>query len=209
LLIATETQNGTYLEEEVYGDEISFTTSAFHSCGDISYGGKTYKTVVIGEQCWMKENLSLETENSNCYDDDPVNCETYGRLYDWNSMMNGSQGSELVPSGVQGICPDGWHIPSYGEWRILVAHVEGDVNKMKESGYKHWYYYYNFKANNRSGFTALPGGGKSSSYYGLHEAAKFWTSSKDVTFVGLYDEIRYLPYSEKEYSFSVRCVKDK
>lgn len=84
--------------------------------------GQTYEAVEIGNQCWMKENLNWDghtTGNSYCLNNDPANCATLGRLYDWPGAMNGASESASNPSGVQGSCPAGWHIPSDAEWQEL------------------------------------------------------------------------------------------
>lgn len=73
----------------------------------------------------MAENLNYETGNSWCYDNDPSNCTTYGRLYTWDAAMNGEESSNNVPSGVQGVCPPGWLLPGYEEWKTL----EGNADK--------------------------------------------------------------------------------
>src|SRR5574344_499811 len=106
------------------------------SCKDCEYGtltdsrdGQTYKTIVIGTQTWMAENLNFETEESYCLDDDAVNCSKYGRLYKWAAAMDGagtwtSNGkgcgydvtcSPIYP--VRGICPEGWHLPDTTEFK--------------------------------------------------------------------------------------------
>ena len=116
--------------------------------------GKTYRTVKIGDQVWMAENLNYrylgptadEDSSSFCYDDDPANCTKYGRLYLWSAAMdsagiikgNTANGcghlSECTPSEpVRGVCPQGWHLPSFDEWKILIVVVDGDINEYSRS----------------------------------------------------------------------------
>jgi uncharacterized protein (TIGR02145 family) len=94
--------------------------------------GKTYKEVTIGGQRWMAENLRYEADGSKC-----LNCEIYGRLYDWNTAMNGERSSNSNPSGVEGVCPVGWHIPSDAEWTELTDYVgENAGTKLKSRDWK-------------------------------------------------------------------------
>ena len=104
----------------------------FH-CGTSTltdYDGNVYNTVQIGNQCWMKENMrtmhySDGSEIQNAHQSN-VNGEyipEYGYLYDWSAVMHGASSSSAVPSGVQGICPTGWHVPSDAEWMELLAYV--------------------------------------------------------------------------------------
>jgi uncharacterized protein (TIGR02145 family) len=182
-----------------------------------TYQGQTYNTVLIGSQCWMKENLNFATGNSWCYDDDPANCGIYGRLYDWATIMNGEASSNSVPSGVQGICPDGWHLPSDAEWDIIVNYLGGygvAGGKMKEAGYAHWYSP-NAGATNESGFTALPGGYRfDGNFYVLGSNEFFWSSSEYDAAVAwrrnLYSsfEVVLRGSSLKGNGFSVRCLRD-
>ena len=101
------------------------------------------------------------TDKAYCwYDDDIENKNTYGALYTWAGAMNCSASSALTPSGVQGVCPTGWHLPSDDEWASLIT-SSGGINiagaKLKESGSVHWISP-NYEATNETGFTALPGG---------------------------------------------------
>ncbi len=89
-----------------------------------------YKVVQIGNQCWLKENLRTENVNNKGNVYTPTNQQTpgynvttYGRLYDWAAVMQGANASTAVPSGVRGICPEGWHVPSANEWDTLTYHV--------------------------------------------------------------------------------------
>ena len=113
-----------------YGQQVEFTTANF-ACGSIiaDYDGNTYNTVQIGGQCWMKENL----RTAHYADGTPVegyvqgnnvsSVPAYGYSYNWIATMNGASFSDATPSGVQGICPNGWHVPSNAEWSQLVDYV--------------------------------------------------------------------------------------
>ncbi len=108
----------------------------YWSCGDaLAYGGQNYTTVLIGSQCWLAENLNVtdgnEAQNCTftryCYQWNSANCNTYGGLYTWDDMMCGEASSNAEPSGVQGICPSGWHIPSHYEWVTLERQICSDI----------------------------------------------------------------------------------
>lgn len=88
--------------------------------------GQAYRSVVIGGRRWMAENLNYRPAGADsgwCYDNQGGNCAKYGRLYTWSQTMAGAASSNAVPSGVRGICPEGWHVPSDGEWADLAATV--------------------------------------------------------------------------------------
>src|SRR3989344_2199999 len=108
--------------------------------------GKVYKTVKIGNQWWMSENLNYQIDSSWCYNNDPNNCDVYGRLYKWDDALNS--------------CPTGWHLPDTNELNELANYLGGYSvagGKMKEAGYEHWLPP-NTGATNETGFSALPGG---------------------------------------------------
>lgn len=158
---------------ETQGTVWSFTTESGiiltgESCPGIptvTYGGKTYNTVQIGEQCWFKENLDIGTmiinEDSSdyqtdngiiekyCYDNDTLYCKIYGGLYQWHEAMQ-----YVTTEGTQGICPDGWHIPTYSDFRYLAFAVNFSSNALKEIGQGG----YPGDGTNTSGFSALLGG---------------------------------------------------
>jgi uncharacterized protein (TIGR02145 family) len=98
----------------------SYSQNPCPNLATVVYEGKTYNTVAIGNQCWLKENLdvgtqingSLEQTNNSliekyCYGDLAANCTTYGGLYQWNEAMQ-----YVTTPGTQGICPIGWHLPT-------------------------------------------------------------------------------------------------
>ncbi|MEZ5084401.1 MAG: FISUMP domain-containing protein [Bacteroidales bacterium] len=147
--------------------------------------GKTYNTVAIGPKCWMKENLNYDQSAygyDDCYGYNSANCEIYGRLYDWDAIMQGASSSNTNPSGVQGVCPAGWHIPSDSEWDVLAGFLGGPTiagGKMKETDTIHWLPP-NTGATNSSGFTGLPGGMYSvPNFYNLSEHGWFWSCTND------------------------------
>jgi len=193
------------------------------------YQGKTYHTVQIGNQCWMKENLNFETGNSWCYDNIAADCEHYGRLYDWETVMNGEQSSNKVPSGVRGICPVGWHVPSDQEWQILEGAVDswywiGDPvwSQLGPRGHdagQHLKTNVGWEYNNgldTYGFSALPGGCRdvSGTCYWGGSAGLFWTSAASEaynawsrTLVDGYKSVTRHS-SAKTLGLSLRCLKD-
>lgn len=207
-----------------YGEIISFETFL---CGvsQVEYGAQTYNTVQIENQCWMRENLNIgvmidggffQTDDNiiekYCFGSDETNCDEYGGLYGWHEMMQ-----YITEEGTQGICPNGWHIPTDGEWTNLANFLGGDDyagGKMKEAGTDHWDDP-NTGATNSSGFTALPGGyhGSSGNSFGLGDGALFWSSSD--TGGGPWNRIIY--YNESKLiryknswgdGLSVRCLRN-
>ena len=194
-------------------------------CGasKVYYGGKTYNTVLIGNQCWLKENLDIGTRidgNQNqtnntptniiekyCYNNEPANCTTYGGLYQWNEAMQ-----YVSTAGEKGICPVGWHLPTLSEFQTLAATVANNGNALKEIGQG----VDPGEGTNTSGFSALLAGTRhyNGNFYYLGNDAVFWISTEYNVGESNYF---YLPYNlsnivfdhnSKNYGFSVRCIKD-
>ncbi len=103
------------------------------NCGNVTdVDGNYYETVQIGTQCWMAENLKTTnyangSSISGVYDDGATYFENYGKVYTWAAVMGGSASSNLNPSGVQGVCPDGWHMPSDAEFLELENRICEDL----------------------------------------------------------------------------------
>jgi len=206
-----------------------------------SRDGNEYNWVKIGDQVWMAENLAyLPSVNQVAdgsedaagsyyyvygYDGTDVNAAkatsnyaTYGVLYNWTAAMAGSASSTANPSGVQGVCPTGWHLPSDAEWTELTDYLGGvgvAGDKLKETGTTHWYSP-NTGATNETGFTALPGGGRASdgSFGSIGGDGYWWSATEyDATLawnrylVNYYSNVYRVNYN-KELGFSVRCVRD-
>ena len=161
--------------------------------------GKVYKTVKIGDQVWMAENLNIETDSSYCYNDSTKYCSKYGRLYSW-AVANS-------------VCPEGWHLPTIDEFETLFATVGGDsVAGAKLKSTSGW----NSNGNGTDdfGFTVLPAGGWMCKDF-VGEAAVFWTSEWNEGYddyvygIKLYTDntIVRLTYRSMYYAYSVRCVK--
>ena len=164
--------------------------------------GQTYKTVTIGTQTWMAENLNYKTDNSYCYDDKASNCSKYGRLYTWAAAITA--------------CPTGWHLPTKAEFETLFTAVGGQstAGKMLKStsGWK--------KSGNGTddySFSALPAGDRdiNGNYHREGANAYFWSSTENSSYnaYGMYlnygnDYARLDGDYNKKFGFSVRCVKD-
>lgn len=194
-----------------------------------SRDGKAYKTVKIGDQTWMAENLnyadSVKTpsllKRSWCYRDVAKNCDVAGRLYTWAAAMDSVKtgcGYEKIctlPVKVQGICPTGWHLPTNAEWSALFTAVGGQSTAGKvlksQSGWKSY-----GNGSDAVGFSALPAGNGfgPDDFYREGYSSFFWSSTEDNGYsayvMGLCcnDEDAYLISDFKGNGFSVRCVKD-
>ncbi|MCP3999383.1 MAG: hypothetical protein GY727_00515, partial [Gammaproteobacteria bacterium] len=181
--------------------------------------GKDYSTVQIGTQCWMAENLNYDQNTFGddwCYDNNSSNCDTYGRLYNWAAVMQGASSSNANPSGVQGVCPDGWHMPSHAEWTELTDYLGGlsvAGGKMKETGTTHWLSP-NTGATNSSEFTGLPGGFRNyTGGFNNFSAGGYWWSSTETSGAwrsSLYYNVGTVSWSNmnKQFGYSVRCLRD-
>ena len=166
--------------------------------------GKKYKSVKIGEQTWMAENLNydakdLKSYGNSCYSNKPANCGKYGRLYDYEVATK--------------VCPKDWHLPSDKEWQTLVDFAGGEkiaVKKLKaKSGW-------NKKGNGTDdyGFSALPGGTRSSDGGSAFVGDRgYWWSASEAKNGGAYyhgidsDSMYKYEFGMSE-ELSVRCVQD-
>ena len=191
--------------------------------------GNVYKTVTIGTQTWMAENLRTTKYNdgtaipnvsgeiawkllstdaycnySNTIKNDSLG--TYGRLYNWYAVKTGK------------LAPKGWHVPSDAEWTQLTTYLGGTSvagGKLKETGPTHWYTP-NTDATNESGFTALPAGQRSTNgvFFLVTTYGYFWTATESSAKSALnrnvsYDNGKVSGFSyDKLMGMSVRCVKD-
>jgi uncharacterized protein (TIGR02145 family) len=147
--------------------------------------GQVYKTVCIGNQTWMAQNLNYDAPGSVTYNNDPANGAKYGRMYDWATVMQGSPASSANPSGVQGVCPKGWHVPSAAECATLSATLGGDAvsgGAMKSTS--SLWQNPNTGATNSSGFSFLPVGYYAPSgptFIGFGTEGLFWNTFEDTT----------------------------
>jgi len=132
--------------------------------------GKTYKSIKIGNQLWMAENLKYESPNSRCYNDEPANCEIFGKMYDWKTAKIA--------------CPNGWHLPNDNDFLDLSDFVEGIsecwncAGIMLKANSDLWA---SNKGRDEFGFTALPGGYHRDNYSGFAQknmTAGFWSATE-------------------------------
>jgi uncharacterized protein (TIGR02145 family) len=231
-------------EGTTHGNEINFKTLG-SDAGEITESGvpcpempvltdprdgKTYNTVLIGNQCWMKENLNFEVENSWCYKRNSENCDDFGRLYTWYAATGIEEGDQSGPGSVQGVCPPGWHLPKDYEWSamedLLDSKFNNEYDEWDKFGYRGFDAGRNLKSNigwdcegngvDLVGFSALPGGRRFlyGQYYTGGSYGYWWTAS-DRSEENAY--CRYLYYNSdmvfryyfsKGSGLSVRCVKD-
>ena len=204
----------------------------------ITYGGQIYNTVEIGLQCWLKENLNIgimvdgdvEQQNNSiiekyCYDNNTSNCDEYGGLYQWDEMMQ-----YITGEGAQGICPQGWHIPSDDDWKVL----EGTVDSMYDFDDPVWNnmsyrgfdagknlkstngWFENGNGTDVFGFTSRPGGFRQNNHIFSNLSMRaLFASSSEINSENAW--IRYIIHDNdgvnrndgnKLHGFSVRCLMD-
>jgi len=189
-----------------------------------SRNGKNYRTVTIGSQTWMAENLNYKTENSKCYGEDgkvslgnpndeddyaPIseseiqaNCDKYGRLYDWKTAMKA--------------CPKGWHLPTSEEWETLAKLMRSEKGAgamlKASSGWED-----NGNGVDAIGFSALPGGngyGSEGSFSRAGYVGEWWSASeygnKDAIGLNISSDENSIEISKsgKSFLYSVRCLQD-
>jgi uncharacterized protein (TIGR02145 family) len=217
--------------------------SSFQFNPNLTYGimndndGHTYKTIQIGAQTWMAENLRTTKyrngtslvnitdsvawkdtkEGAWCYYNNDLGNDTlYGKLYNWYAVID---------SG--GLCPSGWHVPTDAEWNVLAKQVDPSADttlccnnaaggSMKSTGTQYWESP-NRNATNSSGFSGLPGGSRSltsTSFTYFEQTGYWWSSTETIIKTG---QARFLFYfdgaltrfnADKSNGFSVRCLKD-
>jgi uncharacterized protein (TIGR02145 family) len=214
----------------------SYSQNPCPNVATVDYAGKTYNTVAIGDQCWLKENLdvgtringSSEQTNNNtiekyCYNDDPANCTTYGGLYQWaeavqykNGATNTTSAIPPLAGNIQGICPTGWHIPTNAENSTLQTTVSNNGNALKAVGQGILDGWGDGRGTNTSGFSALLAGlsNYGGYFYSLGVYAPFWSSTQwdaaHAYFIHLNYDYSYIFFMDENKSegYSIRCVND-
>ncbi len=193
-----------------------------------SRDNETYAVVKIGDDCWMAENLRYDVPGVFGASDtvNSANPSTiYGRHYDWATVMNGATTSSSNPSGVQGICPNGWHLPSDSEWNELELALDmPDIDTSAVAAYRGVHgesmkslsgWNNNGNGTNTSEFNAFPAGAYGSgSFNNLGVNAYFWSSKEYSGSFAWYRSLNggFAAVSRgninKTYGFSCRCVED-
>ncbi|MBN2213263.1 MAG: T9SS type A sorting domain-containing protein [Bacteroidales bacterium] len=204
-----------------YGDSIKWYTPESSNELFDARNNRTYKTVTIGNQVWMAENLdigvridgSVESSDNGTiekyyYNDDPAIGTIYGGLYQWNELMNYS----TIESS-QGICPAGWHVPSNDEWKKLEIALGMNLDEADLLGLRGTNQGLQLMEGGSSGFEALMAGKRQpdGTYFSLEYYATFWNSSAyNRTLSVHFDQIwaSIALWDTVTNGFSVRCVKD-
>ncbi|WP_290745840.1 fibrobacter succinogenes major paralogous domain-containing protein [Fibrobacter sp. UBA4309] len=202
-----------------------------------SRDGERYKTVQIGNQRWMAENLRYSVDEGWCYENDYENCKSYGRLYTWTAAvgLDVSFQSAFAKDSIglkhRGVCPEGWHIPSKAEIDVLISFVQDENSKLRDKenvgtslkSAEGWMECDQEDeecsvGTNRYGFNAKPAGRRNldGTFDDLFHDAGFWTSEES-------DNASHAPYWDLYYAtdkfwgsytnrkgvgYSVRCLKD-
>ena len=224
----TWTYNNGYAENFMIRVIAQDKTAGGSSCNGtptVSYGGQVYNTIQLGDQCWLKENLNIGTrinasqtaDGSNgtiekyCWNDDSQFCDDYGGLYNWDELMQGS-----TAAGVQGICPTGWHVPTFADYSVLDKFMKAIIGKPDEG--KALVSTTETNGTNISGFSLLQGGyydngaftGSGSAWFNLfvsdQQSGKIGKSIYTSANNGV--EISNWDGNHLDTYYAVRCIKD-
>jgi uncharacterized protein (TIGR02145 family) len=198
---------------------------------------KNYKVVKIGTQTWMAENLNIgkfrynsfgqlnnEVIEKYCYDDNENNCNIYGGLYTWSEAMQYKHSDDGIFGTTQGICPDGWHIPTKNEWGTLIDYLGGYLyagGKLKDTSAL--WHQPNTGATNESGFSALPGGAKFNinaylvNFSAIGEEgtwlSSYWLSPNNslIEVLNYFSQVLVMQTNTlyEDMAYSVRCIKNQ
>ena len=198
---------------------------------------KVYKTVKIGAQTWMAENLNYVDSSmtpsllnrSWCYNNDSANCAVAGRLYTWAAaidsvaLYDGGNGVDCgcrktctLSDTVYGICPPGWHLPTQAEWDTLLTAVGGSSTAgTKLKSQTGWYS--NGNGTDTYGFSGLPVGIRyyNGDFYDANGYTGFWSATQHSSYAAYYMYLDFGVYladlydDGKNFGFSVRCLKDE
>ena len=215
-----------------YGEQKSFTTleNPNSNWGPGDYwtdlrDGQIYSTVAIGDQVWMAENLNIGIQITGssfpeyydviekyCYNDNSGKCDVYGGLYTWDEMMN-YEYVELT----QGICPDGWHLPSDSEWQQMESFLGVDPSELNLWGLRGTDEAYMLLDGGSTGFDALMAGYReytNNLFFYEDVYAYFWTTNEYDLYYPIYRLLHwnsgqiYRAYDYTYQAASVRCIKD-
>ena len=241
----------TAAKDTIYGTEVTFTTKPpIPKCGEFSVSdvdGNEYHTVKIGTQCWLKENMRTTryADGSLVNPDgmmspgwDSANVPVYGYLYEWPAAVRNAAKSGESSTRVQGVCPDGWHVPGQAEWQVLFDYVKSQSKwlngKSKNSiakalsaqerwseglsVYPNCFVCKNLATNNGTGFSALPAGYYGGDYESMGFSTYFWSSTcgkygdelqpYSVSWGQDKSTVEMSPWLDNGIGCSVRCVKD-
>jgi uncharacterized protein (TIGR02145 family) len=188
-----------------------------------SRDAEVYQTVKIGDQNWMAENLRYNAKGSWL---NPANPNvSYGRLYDWETIMNGESSTATNPSKLQGLCPEGWHLPSDLEWQTMEQTLGLSPDEVKEAGFRGNREGLELKTKtgwlrrgggtNKSKFSAYPTGvvQASGAFSGIGYYTSFWTSTEKTEENAWGRTLRELTYiirsdASKKSGRACRCIED-
>ena len=218
----------------------------FYGNENITYGklederdGQIYRTVEIGNQTWMAENLNYYDKTnlslkgkSWCYDNDSLKCSEYGRLYTWaaaidsvaiaadkNNPQNCGYGKKCdFSEKIQGICPNAWHLPNNDEWNKLFSAVGGESTAgIALKSQNKWEYHYGCIGSDSYGFSAFPASRKNDGRYDGEYNTYFWSTTESPNGIAAYAMNLYADHEyailvdadSKNSGFSVRCIKNE